>query len=126
MQAMRRTRIALPLIAAALVCAAPAGAARSGRGPVEPQLTAEPQTAVPGGTVVLSGRGFPRNASIALLAGPPRSEAQRIGGAQTGRRGAFTATIRIRPQAAAGRLVALACYDACRVKATVHFRIVAP
>ncbi len=123
---MPRSALALPIVAVALACGGLAAAARPERAPAGPQLTAEPAVAEPGAAVVLSGRGFPRNASIELLAGPPRSEAQTIGSARTGRRGAFTATIRIRPQADPGRLVALACYDACRVKAAVRFRIVVP
>lgn len=91
-----------------------------------PSLTAEPQATAPGDTLVLRGRGFPRNAQIELLAGPPGGDAQRIGGAQTGRRGVFTARIRIRPRSDAGRFVALACHDACRVKASARFSILAP
>jgi hypothetical protein len=91
-----------------------------------PQLTAEPSAVQPGEMLTLEGRGFPRNAHLALLAGPPGTEAERIGGAQTGRRGRFVATIRIRKPASAGPFVALACFDACRVKASARFRIVAP
>jgi len=90
------------------------------------QLTAERTTVQPGEALRLEGRGFPRNAHIALLAGPSRAEAERIGSAQTGRRGQFVATIRIRARSAAGALVALACSDACRVRASVRFRIVTP
>jgi hypothetical protein len=91
-----------------------------------PELTAEPAAVQPGETLTLEGRGFPRNAHLALLAGPPGTEGERIGGAQTGRRGRFVATIRIRKPASAGTFVALACFDACRVKASARFRIVAP
>jgi hypothetical protein len=126
MQPMSRSVVAVPVVAAALACGGLAGAARPHRPPAGPQLTAQPEAAAPGEAVVLRGSGFPRNASIELLGGPPHSEARRIGDARTGRRGAFVATIRIRSQADPGRLVALACYDACRVKATARFRIVAP
>jgi hypothetical protein len=91
-----------------------------------PQITVAPTAVQPGETLTLEGRGFPRNAHIALFAGPPNAEAARIGGAQTGRRGRFAATIRIRAQSSPGALVALACFDACRVKASARFRIVAP
>lgn len=90
------------------------------------QLTAEPTTVQPGEALRLAGRGFPPNARIALLAGPSHAEAERIGRAQTGRRGQFVATIRIRARSSARALVALACADACRVKASVRFRIVTP
>ena len=117
---------ALVLLPAATVAAArptvpPAhGVART------PQLAAEPSVVRPGETLTLEGRGFPRNAHLALLAGPPGAEAERIGGAQTGRRGRFVATIRIRKPSSAGAFVALACFDACRVKASTRFRIVVP
>lgn len=117
---MLRGLIVVPIL---LLAVASAEGAPPAAVPV-PQLTAEPQTATPGSSLVLHGRGFPRNARIALLAGPPGAEAERVGGAQTGRRGIFSATIRIRANADAGRFVALACYDACRVKASTAFRIV--
>ncbi|HMJ01711.1 MAG TPA: hypothetical protein VK506_02145 [Conexibacter sp.] len=91
----------------------------------DPRLTAEPLAVAPGATIVLRGRGFPRNADIVLRAGPPHSEAVRIGSARTGRRGAFTAPIRIRLRASPGRFVALACHEGCTVKASTAFRIVA-
>lgn len=91
-----------------------------------PQITLTPTAVEPGETLTLEGRGFPRNAHIALFAGRPNAEAERIGGAQTGRRGRFTATIRIRASSSAGALVARACFDACRVKASARFRIVMP
>jgi hypothetical protein len=91
-----------------------------------PQLTADPIAVQAGDTVTLTGTGFPRNVHVNLLAGPPHAEATRIGGASTGQRGRFTATIRIRPHSSAGAFVALACHDACRVKASTRFRIVGP
>jgi hypothetical protein len=91
-----------------------------------PQLTADPTAVQAGDTITLHGTGFPRNVHVTLLAGPPNADATRIGGASTGRRGRFTATIRIRPHSSAGALVALACYDACRMKASTRFRIAAP
>jgi hypothetical protein len=123
---LMRSLVVLSAVTAAFAGGAVAVAARPAPRAAGPQLVVEPEAAVPGGAVVLSGRGFPRNAEIELLAGPPHSEAHQIGSAQTSRRGAFRATIRIRSQADAGRLVALACYDACRVKASARFRIVRP
>jgi hypothetical protein len=114
--------VALTLFPAAAVAAAqPASpAART------PTLTAEPTAVQAGTTLTLTGTGFPRNAHISLMAGPPHADAARIGGASTGKRGRFVATIHIRPHSSAGRFVAAACYDACRVKASARFRIVAP
>jgi hypothetical protein len=114
------------LLLLALVLLVPAGdVAASRAGAHVPQLTAEPSAVAAGSRLTLVGRGFPRNVHIALMAGPPQSEATRIGGATTGLRGRFSATIHIRPQASAGRFVALACHDGCRIKASTTFRIVA-
>ncbi len=123
---MSRTLVVVSLVVAAVAIAGPVGAARPQRPPAGPQLTVEPAAVAPGQAVVLRGTGFPRSAAIDLLAGPPQSEARSIGSARTGRRGAFVATIRIRSQADPARLVALACWDGCRVKASARFRIVAP
>lgn len=113
----------IALVAVALLPAATVAVAR----PVAPpQLTAEPATVQPGDTFRFTGTGFPRNAQIALFAGPRNTEAQRIGSAQTGRRGRFVATIRVRARSSARAFVAIACVDACRIKASVRFRIVAP
>jgi hypothetical protein len=124
-----RRGVAISAVLLAVAAVGPGLAAGSDRpataAAVVPQLTAEPVEVVPGGTLVLRGRGFPRNARVVLLAGPPRAEAERIGGAVTGRRGGFRAEIRIRLPSDAGRFVALACHDECRVKASARFRIVA-
>jgi hypothetical protein len=117
---------ALVLLPAAAVAGARPAAPPAHAVARTPQLTADPTTVRPGETLTLEGRGFPRNVHLALMAGPPGAEAERIGGAQTGRRGRFVATIRIRKPASAGALVALACFDGCRVKASARFRIVAP
>jgi hypothetical protein len=112
--------LSLPVVAVAGAKPTAPSAART------PQLTADPAAVSAGATLTLQGTGFPRNAHVTLLAGPPNADATRIGGASTGRRGRFTATIRIRPHSSAGAFVALACHDACRVKASTRFRIVAP
>jgi hypothetical protein len=118
---------ALALLPAATMAATQSTAApRSFAAERTPQLTANSATVKPGETLTLTGRGFPRNAHLALLAGPPDADAKRIGGAQTGQRGSFTAKIRIRAHSSAGALVARACFDACTVKASARFRIVTP
>lgn len=118
---MRRTTlIPLLLLSGAALAAAPARAAAPA-----PQLTADPVAARPGSTVTLAGRGFPRETHVALFAGTPGAPRMRIGGALTGRRGRFVATIHIRARADAGALVAVACADACRVQASARFRIAA-
>jgi hypothetical protein len=116
----------LALLPAAAVAAARTAAPAAGAGARIPELTAAPRAVQPGGTLTLEGRGFPRSVHVALLAGPPHGDAVRIGGAQTGRRGHFVATIHIRARADGGVLVARACHDGCSVTASARFRIVAP
>jgi len=114
-------------VALALAPASAVAASSAGKAPAStPTLTADPITVQPGEAVTLEGSGFARNAHVSLLAGPPHGTTSRIGGAETGRGGHFVATIRIRPRSSADVLVVRACQDACRVKATVRFRIVAP
>jgi hypothetical protein len=116
------------LVALALAPATAAAASSSaGKAPARtPTLTADQVAVQAGETVTLEGSGFPRNAHITLLAGPPHGTTSRIGGAETGRRGHFVATIHIRPHSSAGTFVVRACQDECRVKATARFRVVAP
>jgi hypothetical protein len=106
--------------------AAIAGARTATSAARTPQLTAAPAAVHAGDTLTLTGTGFARNVHVSLLAGPPRADAARIGGADAGRRGRFVATIHIRPNSSAGTFVARACQDSCRVTASVRFRIVAP
>jgi hypothetical protein len=122
---IRRTVLVMLLLSMSFAAVVGAQAAAPST-PRTPQLTAAPTAVQAGDTLTLQGTGFPRNVHVTLLAGPPNAEATRIGGASTGRRGRFTATIHIRPHSSAGAFVALACHDACRVKASARFRIVAP
>jgi hypothetical protein len=127
MTPLRHTAIAaLVLLPTATVAVAQPTAARPEPAARTPRLTVDPTAVQPGETPTLEGNGFPSNVHVALFAGPPHDATTRIGGAQTGRRGHFVATIRIRPHSSAGTFVALACHDGCRVKASVRFRIVAP
>lgn len=120
---IRRTTLVVILLSLAVAGVAGARAAAPAR---TPHLVAEPTAVHAGGALTLQGTGFPRNVHVTLLAGPPNAEATRIGGASTGQRGRFTATIHIRPHSSTGAFVALACHDACSVKASARFRIVAP
>jgi hypothetical protein len=128
---MRRSLIAVLALALVgvgaptLVLAAPRARAPNARGPSGPRLTAEPFAVRPGDTLVLRGRGFPKRAEIALFVGPP-GDSTRIGGAQTGTRGRFVASIRIRRPSDPDRYLLRACHDGCRVTAIARFRIVAP
>ncbi len=60
---------------------------------------------------------------MTLLAGPPASEAVRIGSAKTDEDGEFVAPIAIERRVRPGRYVALACRHDCRVKASAAFRV---
>ena len=118
---------ALALLPVATVALAqPVSAPQSHVAERTPQLTADRTAVKPGETLTLRGHGFPHNAHLALMAGPPDGEAERIGGAQTGRRGSFTAKIQVRARSSAGPFVALACFGGCGVKASTRFRIVTP
>jgi len=118
---------ALALLPAATIAVAQSTAApRAGASARAPQLTAASATVKPGETLTLTGRGFPRNAQLVLLAGRRDGAAKRIGRAQTGRRGSFTAKIRIRDDSTAAAMVARACFNACSVQASARFRIVTP
>lgn len=88
-----------------------------------PALEIRPRAADRGGRVVLYGSGFPPLARVSLLAGPPASEAVKIGSARTDADGAFVAPITIERAVEPGRYVALACRHRCRVKATANFRV---
>lgn len=97
------------------------------RGPDDgPRLTVEPGDVAPGDTLVVHGAGFPRRAQITLFAGTPHGDSLRIGSAQTGRRGGFSASIRIRRPSDPHRYVVRACHDDCRVAASARFRVVRP
>jgi hypothetical protein len=122
----RRTTLVALCIPAITALGAAAYAAAPRTGTSVPKLTADRVAVEPGGTLTLEGTGFPRNAHLALMAGPPHGASTRIGGAETGKGGRFVATIHVRPHSSAGAFVALACHDSCRVKASARFRIVAP
>jgi hypothetical protein len=120
-RATRRIAVCLGLIACTIAALAAGALAKRD---ALPHLHATPVRVAPGGTVVLHGRGFPANAHIVLRATPPRGPSTRIGEAHSGLRGGFVAPIAIDAGAALGAYVAAACHDRCRVKATVHFRVV--
>ena len=109
--------------AVAAAAALALGAAPVAHHEARPRLSAAPGRVAAGATVVLGGRGFPPDAHIVLRAGRPHAPAARIGAAHTGRRGTFSAPIRIDADAAPGIYVAVACHDRCRQRASVRFRV---
>lgn len=87
------------------------------------QVRIEPTTVRAGGVITAIGRGWPRDAGVELLIGPPYSEAYHVNWARTTRAGTFRKRIRISSRTAAGRWVLLACRRSCRVKASASFRV---
>lgn len=98
-------------------------AERRAQAAVTPTLTVRPRAARRGGSVMLYGSGFRPLVRVTLLAGPPASEAVRIGSARTDADGEFVAPIAIERRVRPGRYVALACRHDCRVKASAAFRV---
>lgn len=98
-------------------------AERRAQAAATPTLTVRPRAARRGGSVMLYGSGFRPLVRVTLLAGPPASEAVRIGSARTDEDGEFVAPIAIERRVRPGRYVALACRHDCRVKASAAFRV---
>lgn len=121
-----RRAIGRALAVAAAALAAATAMAVTAHADRQPTLTAAIARVEAGGTLVLHGRGFPPDAHVTLRAGLPQAKTVRIGGAHTGRRGGFVARIAIHERAAAGRYVAMACHDRCRIKASTSFRVLRP
>lgn len=99
------------------------GRGETARSAAGPTLTVRPRAARRGGRVVFYGEGFRPLVRVVLLAGPPASEAVKIGNAKTDEDGEFVAPIAIERRVRAGRYVALACRESCRVKASAIFRV---
>jgi hypothetical protein len=114
------------LLVAILLVASCGAVAFAAPHPGGPRLTADRAHVQGGGAVILHGNGFPRRADIVLLAAAPHTAAKQIGTARTGVHGGFAAPIRIDIHAAPGLYVATACHDACRLTASVRFRVVSP
>lgn len=89
----------------------------------EATLSTQDARIAAGETLVVRGHGFPRDAHIVLRAGRDGRKTERIGDAETGRRGSFVAKIHIEADAVRGAYVAMACHDRCRIKATLLFHV---
>ncbi len=76
-----------------------------------------------GHVITVTGRGWPRNAGVELLIGPPRSEASHGAWARTTSAGTFSKRVRLWSRMKAGRWVLLGCRRACRIKAAASFRV---
>lgn len=126
---MRHTtimRTSCRALAGAVLAAGFTGAFAIATPSVKPALTAKDSHITAGETLVVRGQGFPRDSHIALRAGRDGRKTDRIGGAETGRRGSFVAEIRIEADAVRGDYVAIACHDRCRMKATLLFHVRRP
>jgi plastocyanin len=124
MSGVRRSRttkafFAVAGVAAALV--APAGAA------AKPTISVSPASVQPGGSVVLSGRGWTPGRAVSLKIGPPRSDAlTSLGTTKASRAGRLRKRVRLSSSQAPGSYVVLACRLRCRSKATARLRVTAP
>ena len=117
---VRPTAILFMLGVLLLIAAVPAAAFAA------PSVSVSPKRVPRGGTLVVTGKGWPRNVRVQLLIGPPRSEADHVAWARTGGAGTFRRSITIGARARTGPAVLLACRRECRDKASVTFRIFAP
>jgi hypothetical protein len=81
---------------------------------------------VRGGSILVTGRHWAPRATVQLLIGPPRSEADPVGSVRTTAAGTFRRRLPIAAGARPGRYVLLACRRSCRVKASATLRILAP
>lgn len=122
----RRASTGAALLLGTTAALALAGPTVTGHGVAGPVLLTDDARVTAGEALVVRGRGFPKNAHISLRAGRDGKGTSRIGSAETGRRGAFVARVRIDEDAHAGRYVAMACHDHCKVKATLHFHVQQP
>ena len=111
------------IVAAAAGVGVSPAAERGAQAAAKPALTVRPRAARRGGSVMLYGSGFRPLVRVTLLAGPPASEAVKIGSARTDEDGEFVAPIAIERRVRPGRYVALACRHDCRVKASAAFRV---
>lgn len=120
---MRSAHPSLLLTALAVLAAsAPAPAAVAAR----PTVSVSPTTVVRGGSLLVTGRHWTPRATVQLLIGPPRSEADPVATARATATGTFRRRLPIARGARTGRFVLLACRRSCRIKASASFRIVAP
>lgn len=114
---MRARVLLAPLTVLLLVAAIPAPAAAA------PKVSVSPKSVPRGGTLVVTGKGWPKNVRVQLLIGPPRSEADPVGFARTDGAGRFRRALTV--GRAAGPAVLLGCRRECRDKASATFRVFA-
>ena len=120
---MRVMRLLLAAATSALVLAAPAVAGPVPASTAGVSVRVAPATVHAGHVITVTGRGWPRNAGVELLIGPPYREASHITWARTTSSGTFTKRVRIWSRMKAGRWVLLGCRRACRIKAAASFRV---
>ena len=87
-------------------------------------VSASPRPVALGGTLVVTGRGWPTFTSVELRLGPPNSGSDRLGFVRTTSAGTFRRTFRINPAARPGTYVLLACRNACAFKVSTTVRVV--
>jgi hypothetical protein len=82
-----------------------------------PDLAVRPSRVAPGGALTVTGRNWPAGATVALLLGPARSEADPVGTAVASPGGRISATFTVNATLPPGAYVVLGCLDECRTKA---------
>lgn len=87
-----------------------------------PSVEAERTRPHSGERIRVVGAGFEPHERVAVLIGPPRSEAQRLGGTRAASDGSFEKRVRI-PRGMTGPAVLLGCQRSCRIKDTQRIRI---
>jgi len=119
-------RLVIAAVGAGLISIAAGSGAASEPAPLSsaaPSVRVAPAVVQRGQRITVTGRNWPRNVTVDLLIGPPRSEADPVGRALTTSSGTFRRYLRIASTTAPGRWVLLACRRECRVKAVRSFRV---
>ncbi len=119
-RSMRSVPVLCCVVSGALLLPATAGAMSA----VAPSVAVSPKVVLRGGSIMVTGRHWPRRTRVELLIGPPRSEAGHVAWVTTTSSGTLRKQLPIARRAATGRFVLLACIRSCRVKAQAPFRIV--
>jgi hypothetical protein len=101
----------------------PAFVVRRGKPPAAPRVSVAPSAAPAGGTVTVRGVRWTPGATVTLLIGPPRSEADPVARVRARADGTFRRRLRLARRLRPGPYVLLGCRRSCRIKASARFRI---
>jgi hypothetical protein len=101
----------------------PVFVSRRGEWAPAPRVTVAPSVVRPGGTVTVRGAFWAPRATVTLLIGPPRSEADPVAQVRVRADGTFRRALRLPTRTRPGPHVLLACRRSCRVKAGARLRV---